>query len=272
VLTPSSDGVPIAVHDLGGDGPPLVLAHATGFHGLVWDRFATLLADWFHVWSLDFRAHGASGRGDLSWGAMTGDLLATIAVAGGGQPFVFGHSLGGAVALLTEQATPGTFRAMCLYEPAALPPWALAPSQEHPLSTAARRRRAVFESRDAAYDNYAGKPPLDELSAGALRAYVDHGFADRPDGTVELRCRPDDEAEVFVRGTDSGAFEAIAEVTCPVTFVRGGTQIPGPGMFIELVAEKAPNGRLVTLDRLAHFGPLHDPGAVVPTVLEALGV
>ena len=29
-LIDSTDGVRLAVHDLGGDGPPLLLAHATG--------------------------------------------------------------------------------------------------------------------------------------------------------------------------------------------------------------------------------------------------
>ena len=27
------DGVTVALHDLGGDGPPALLVHATGFHG-----------------------------------------------------------------------------------------------------------------------------------------------------------------------------------------------------------------------------------------------
>ena len=37
---PSTDGVTLAVHDLGGDGPPLLLCHATGFHGRVWTALA----------------------------------------------------------------------------------------------------------------------------------------------------------------------------------------------------------------------------------------
>ena len=45
----SRDGVDVAVYDLGGDGPPLLLAHATGFHGLVWDGFADRLTERFHV-------------------------------------------------------------------------------------------------------------------------------------------------------------------------------------------------------------------------------
>ena len=33
MLVPSTDGVRIAVHDLGGTGSALLVSHATGFHG-----------------------------------------------------------------------------------------------------------------------------------------------------------------------------------------------------------------------------------------------
>ena len=56
---PSSDGVTLAVHDLGGDGPPILLAHATGFHGRVWLPVATHLAD-AHCWAPDLLGHGDS--------------------------------------------------------------------------------------------------------------------------------------------------------------------------------------------------------------------
>ena len=55
----------------------------------------------------------------------------------------------------------------------------------------------MFGSRDEAYENFAGKPPLNVLAPDALRAYVDHGFADQPDGTVRLKCRGENEARIY---------------------------------------------------------------------------
>ena len=46
--TASSDGVSVALHDLGGDGPPLVFVHATGFHGRCYRRIAERLSDVRH--------------------------------------------------------------------------------------------------------------------------------------------------------------------------------------------------------------------------------
>ena len=62
---PSTNGVEIKVHDLGGEGPPLVLAHATGFHGRVWEPLAAHLTG-FHLWSIDMRAHGDSTAPEIA--------------------------------------------------------------------------------------------------------------------------------------------------------------------------------------------------------------
>ena len=62
----------------------------------------------------------------------------------------------------------------------------------NPLAEGALRRRPTFASRDEAFENYSSKPPFSALDPDALRAYVDHGFADEPDGTVRLKCRTRD--------------------------------------------------------------------------------
>ena len=266
---PSRDGVDVAVYDLGGDGPPLLLAHATGFHGRVWDGFADRLAERFHVWSFDSRGHGGSGPGEMRWTAMAEDVLAVVDGLGlePGQLHGVGHSLGGGLCVLAERARPGTFRSLYLYEPAIFEPRAMdgGPGGGNVMAEGAARRRAVFPSRDAAYDNYAGKPPLNELSPACLRAYVDHGFADVPDGTVTLKCTPEAEAACF-RGAEPGdAWYALADIDVPATVAKGGLDAPGPGMFGEAVARRL-RADLVVLDNLAHFGPLADPDTVAESV------
>jgi pimeloyl-ACP methyl ester carboxylesterase len=67
VLVTSSDGLHVAVHDLGGDGPPLLLSHATGFNGPVFAPLAHALAGRFHCWAMDHRGHGSSERPTATW-------------------------------------------------------------------------------------------------------------------------------------------------------------------------------------------------------------
>ena len=271
----TTDGVPVAYDDLGGDGDPLLFAHATGFHGQVWRPVAAHLTDAFHAVTFDERGHGdtpASLDGQ-SWLGFARDALAVVDAAGLERPFGVGHSAGGAALLLAELERPGTVRAIWCFEPIlppSPPPGTTFPSNSNPLADGARRRREVFPSRDAAFDNYAGKPPFSVLDPAALRAYVDHGFADLGDGTVRLKCRGEVEAATYEMAAHHGAVARLSEVTCPVTFVYGGrTDTPFSGDLLHRLAEQLPDGRVEAFEDLGHFGPLQDPAAIAASIRRA---
>ena len=272
---PSTDGVEIEVHDLGGDGPSLLLCHATGFHGLVWRPFATHLTDRFHLWSLDFRGHGLSSAPDpargFAWEGFADDVLAVVDGVGLERAAAVGHSKGGAALLLAEAARPGTFSALWCYEPIVFEPveGPLA-ARESGLAAGAARRRDTFPSRQDAIANYASKQPLQVLHPDALAAYVEHGFDERADGSVVLRCRPEHESQVYRIGGTHGGWAALPGVTCPTTIACGGpTATIGAAMAARLAA-RLPAGRVEVFDKLGHFGPLEDPAAVAAAVARDL--
>jgi pimeloyl-ACP methyl ester carboxylesterase len=280
---PSSDGVTIALHDLGGDGPRLLLCHPTGFLGMTWAPLAAELASVAHAWAIDFRGHGDStspASRDFSWAGMADDVLAVvdhlgIGDDGPGQLRGAGHSMGGAALLLAEERRPGTFGSLWLYEPIAFPRAEGTegqPTGRHPLAAAARRRRPWFPDRESAYVNFSTKPPLDTLAAAALRAYVDHGLRDHPeDDAVELKCSPDTEARVFEGGHRHTAFDQLGKVRCPVTVAAGGDSAP-PAKLAALIVEALPEGRLEPHPDLTHFGPMEDPTAMAFAARSALGL
>jgi pimeloyl-ACP methyl ester carboxylesterase len=274
---PAADGTPLAVHELGGDGRPVLLCHATGFHGAVWEPLAKALPDGVARWAVDFRGHGASAvppDHPLDWSGFRDDVLAVVdALDLGGGLVGVGHSMGGAALVLAEQARPGTFAGLWLFEPI-VPPSGYFPepadpdARPNPMSEAAARRRAEFPSRDAALANYASKPPLDRLRADALHAYVRHGFVpltEDPAGPVRLACRPEDEARVFRRAPEHDAFDRLGEVGCPVV-VACGEDHAGPRSFVPTIVEALPHGRLLEVAGLGHFGPLEAPDLVAQHV------
>ena len=270
-FVPSTDGVSLALHEHGGDGRPTLLCHATGLHGAVWEPLSAALDPGFERWALDFRAHGASvvPPGDpLPWTAMGEDVLSVVDALGAtpGQLLGVGHSMGGAALLLAEQARPGTFAGLWLFEPIAPPPGAL-PSIEggNRLAEGALRRRASFPSVPDALANYAAKPPLSVARADALHAYVRHGFVAGEDGAVHLACRPADESQIFRGGGAHDAFARLGEVACPVVVVVGGEPF-GPAMFAPAVAEGLPQGRLEVHPQLGHFGPMEAPAELAASV------
>ena len=145
----STKGVTVAVHDLGGEGPPFLIAHATGLCGRAYEPLAAVLAPHFHVHAIDFRGHGDSSEpedGDFAWAGMGADVLAAIDALGVDRVDAMGHSLGGASLLIAESVRPGVLRSAYLFEPIVLTE-AYASERTNFMSDAARRRREVFGSR-----------------------------------------------------------------------------------------------------------------------------
>jgi len=272
--TTSDDGVSIAYRRHGGDGPPLLLAHATGFCGDAWRPVARILAERYSVWSLDFRGHGTSGRpidGQFDWSGTALDVLAVIDAVDARERWLgVGHSMGGAAVLLAEQRRPSTFRALWAFEPIVMAP-AFAKLNEggNMLSEQAARRRGAFDSRSAARANFAGKPPMAAFDPEALDGYLDGGLGTLEDGRVELRCRPTDEAQVYLMGGRHDAWGHLDEVGIPVTVVSGSTATPGPSHFAAPLAEQLPLGRLDLRPELNHFGPFEQPERIADMILDA---
>ncbi|HEX4906267.1 MAG TPA: alpha/beta hydrolase [Acidimicrobiales bacterium] len=268
----SSDGVTVAVHDLGGDGPPLIICHATGFCGGAYGPLAEHLAGERHVWALDFRGHGDSTFPDgerYDWDGAADDLQAVLAELTDEPIDSIGHSMGGAALMLVEARQPGTLRSAYLYEPIVVPTVRPELAVQNPMADAARRRRAEFPSKADALWRYATKTPLGVLNAASLAAYVEHGFEDLPDGTARLKLPPAHEAAVF-EATGKATLETLASIDTPVAVAIGIVEEMRPAAWGPAIAEALVNGRLLTFPTLGHFGPLEDPAAVGASVVDWL--
>ncbi len=256
---PSTDGVALAAYDLGGTGPPLLMAHATGFCAAVLGPLAAQLTDRFHCWSYDARGHGdtVTPAGlDWDWAGFADDVLAVVGQLGLDRPYGFGHSSGGAAMLDAEARRPGTFRALWCYEPIVWPEITEElKASRRPLISGALKRRDLFGSRQDAYDNFASKPPLESLDPKALRAYVDGGFAPDRDG-VRLRCAPFVEAAIYRQGLAHDGFTRLGDVGCPVTVACGGRSMALNRAVAQAQVDALPDATLVTFPDLGHFGPL----------------
>lgn len=285
-LVPSTDGVAVAVHHLGGpDGAPtLVFCHANGFNGPAWAPLAAHLTDAYRCLAVDLRGHGVAttpdhvdfdwrGFGDDAEAVLASGLLAPDAALHG-----IGHSLGGAALVHAAARHPAAFRSLWLFEPITPPPFdatAHPPDvadllKSNPMADAAERRREHFESIGAAIDNFASKPPLNSLHPDALRAYVEGGFEELADGSVRIRCRGVWEGAIYRMGRDNRAWDELEAVAVPVA-VAVGEELPwGPAQFAPPVAERLPHGELFRHPELGHFGPLQDPKGMAAEIRDWL--
>lgn len=272
----STDGVHLAVHDLGGAGRPLLVSHATGFHGRCYLPMAGALAGRFHSIGFDYRGHGDTPRpdGPVVWERYGDDAVAmgrAMRDAFGAPVPAFGHSMGGACLLMAAHREPGLFSRIVVFEPIVFPPAGIRPQgDESPLAAGARRRRATFPGYDAAIANFAAKPPLMGFTPEALDAYVRYGFAEGDDGQVHLKCRPETEAETFEGGGGHDTWNVLPEIDTPVLVVAGVVQPMQPSSIAAGVAERLPVATYLELPEFDHFAPMTHPAEMAELVADFL--
>ena len=268
----STDGVELAVFDLGGTGPALLLSHATGFHGRCYGPLAEALGNRFHSVTFDYRGHGDTRRppGPVDWERYADDAVAMavwLRDEAGAPIDAFGHSMGGACLLMAAHRDPSLFRRLVVFEPIVFPPTGLLPDGEgSPLAAGARRRRASFASYDEAIANYASKRPLGGFTPAALEAYVRHGFAPGEDGQIHLKCRPETEAETFETGGNHQTWAVLPEIATPVLVITGAPAPFQPSSIAADIAARLPNSAFLADDTLDHFGPMTHPDLVASQI------
>jgi pimeloyl-ACP methyl ester carboxylesterase len=264
----SADGNTIAVYEFGGSGEPLLLVHATGFCAPMYRAFARELTETFRVVALDVRGHGNSSAQpdiDLDWDRLAEDVIAVANRITDGPMHAFGHSMGGGVLTLAEHLRPGTFRSLFLYEPIAFPSDFPMTGQNF-MATAARKRRDAFASREEVLYRYATRPPLNSIRAEFLVDYIDNGFADNADGSVSLKCLPQNEARIFEEAR-AMQIERVADVATPTVVAVGQThESLDPALLGPFVAKGLANATLLHYDHIGHFGPFEDPFTIAQDI------
>lgn len=112
---------PLVYRDYGGEGlPPAVMIHGIGGAGLNWMLLAPLLTSRFHVMAPDLPGFGetplAGRTADLD---AQSDLVARfVEDVAGGPALLFGHSMGGMIAMLLGGRRPDLVHHEVLIDPA----------------------------------------------------------------------------------------------------------------------------------------------------------
>ena len=96
-----SAALPLALRELGGDGPPLVVLHGLLGSSRNWQSAGVALAErGYRVLAPDLRNHGSSPWGDdCGYAALAGDVVALLEKLALGPVHLMGHSMGGKTAM-----------------------------------------------------------------------------------------------------------------------------------------------------------------------------
>lgn len=258
-----SRGGAMALYEWGPSDRPVdsLWSHANGFNAWTYRSLLAPLAERFRVAAIDLRGHGATRlptetEGRTSWHGLRDDLLALLEALDQPPLVLAGHSMGGATSLMAAAEAPGRVKALGLFDPVIMPPDVAArasPAEfaESPLAVGARRRRAVFESREAVLAAYTGRGAFRTWPQEMVADYVAGGFKDAADGQVELACAPAWEASNFTSHAHDTA-GAFARTRCLVEIWRAEE-----GSTCRF--EPDPDGgriRLETVPGTTHFLPM----------------
>jgi pimeloyl-ACP methyl ester carboxylesterase len=194
-------------------GKPLVhFLHGNGFCGRMYEPMLAHLAHTHDLWLCDVQGHGDSDHGGPFEGWNANARHAMAALQAQGQAFAsapklaVGHSFGGVLTSLMLAEAPTLFDRAVLLDPVLFTPTMqmamsmaeLTGMNRHsPLARQARARRHTWPSRQAARDNLQGRGVYKGWAPEALDAFLQHALKDANDGTVQLKCQPSREAEIF---------------------------------------------------------------------------
>jgi pimeloyl-ACP methyl ester carboxylesterase len=276
-----TNGIALAVHEWASNGgaAPLVFAHATGFHGRVWD--AIIAAFPYHpAYAIDLRGHGQSRAGPISdWRVVASDVAGFLEQAGVTGAVGVGHSMGAHTLLQVAADNPGRFARLVLFDPVILAPEFYAPGQ--PLYTAdnphpAIRRKRDFVSPEAMIERFRDRDPYDLFDPRVFADYCRFGLVPAASGEgMELACAPEVEASVYASSRSNGAIlEAARRVDIPVLVVRAKatnlTDFKSSPTWPEL-ASILPQGTDLQRPDMTHFHPFQDPADAARIIAEWIG-
>lgn len=227
------NGLKIHYYEWPGPRPNLVLLHPSSGYGRMWEWTANHLGPGCHVYALDQRGHGDSGRpdGDYSAEEYAEDLSLFFRAVGIDRAVVAGQSLGGRVGQVFAATHPEHVEALALV--GGPHPSNFFPTRQAAINVlgAAQRMlesRTEFASREAALEYLRSLRRRD--GAEALRHRLEHNTVPSGGG-VSVKYDNVRVALGLAHMADD-LRKYAAKTTCPVAILRGSHSS-------ELTAEEA---------------------------------
>jgi len=265
-----ANGIRLSCQDWGGEGPPIVILHATGFLGLVYRPIALALRSAGRVYSYDQRGHGDSSRpadGDYSWASTAADLKAFIVAMKLKGVRGLGHSAGATAIGSLAGAEPALVARAVLVEPVVFD-YEARDSVQNSLYERTLKRKRWFESAEAMFRNLEHKPPFKTWRRDMLRDYCEYGTRPAPEGGVELKCPPEIEAEFYSLAREFPGLAMILESSSPSLLILGEKSDSTAIKIADKIATQLANGTVVTVPDASHFLPMERPEEVVRMAAE----
>jgi len=257
-----------------------VLSPANGFPPLCYQPFLDQLCAHFQVSLAEHRPlwpNSQPPQGWLNWQHLATDLCKQVQQANQQPVTLVGHSLGAVLGLFAAVQQPELFQRLVLIEPVFFPlkqhyllRWLpKSYKQRQGLIAKTLRRPDQFASHQDAFRFHRRTRAFKNFSDDALRYYVQHGFAQQPDGQLEMRFPKAWEAEVY--GSLPNVWRALRKVKVEVIGLRAEHSNTLPQTSWNRWKQLQPEHRFVEMAGSEHLLPMTEPERTAETLLQLLG-
>lgn len=263
----------------GGDGRPLLFAHANGFPVGGYKPLLDRLKQSFQVigWEARPLVQGADPLKISAWNPLADDLRVGIESRVSPPVIGVGHSLGGVLNLLAAAARPELFRALVLLDPVLFSGvrsvvWGVTKrwgrAHTMPLMAGALRRRDRWPDRETVRRAWIGKAAFEGWTEEAFDAYLEAGLeGDSDSGGVRLRYPKVWEARIFEL-TPHNVWSDVAKLRVPVLVLRGEHSDTFTAGAARKFRQKARHTACRVVKGTGHMFPMQRPD-VVASMIEA---
>lgn len=247
-----------------GDGPTLVLLHATGFLPWLWHPIARELSPKWRVIAPYFCDHRESDpeKGGLNWLTIAQDLAGLCRALNLERPAMAGHSMGATVITIAEACYGLDARGLVLFEPIFLPEdfYKMQITVDlHPLASKSIRRKDTWNDTDEAHAYLRSKAMFRNWDEEMLDLYVEYGMKRLDAGGLQLACSPLREASLFMGGMQYDPWPLLPKVTCPSLILEGELSENRAYIDLKKATSMFPQGTYRLISGAGHLIPQEKP-------------
>jgi pimeloyl-ACP methyl ester carboxylesterase len=232
------------------DRTPIVILHGSNyFDSYDWIEVAAQLGRDRQVATFDHRGFGLSSWSpskDYSLDALFGDIASISKHFGWQRPAILGHSVSGRLAIFYAAYNPTLLSQLIVVDTA------LGKGNPGKYNVSVGNEAVVFKTVEAAMASLAEKenPPrfsLDRARAELALMKVPGGYSVKrdPDHRNTQSQAP---GATRPRFADVDSWDALRDVTCPVTFIRGARSDRNKAEHYDRIAQEFPHVRVETID------------------------
>lgn len=250
-----------------GEGPPLLLLHATGLLPWLWHPIARALSSKYRVIAPYFCDHRESDpeEGGLSWTLLAKDLSDLCKSLSLERPYLVGHSMGATVVAIAHAAEGLDAEKIVLIEPIFLPQFIYKSGltvEQHPLASRSIKRRNAWNDEPEARSYLHSKKMFEKWDGEMMDLYVQYGMVSGEQGGLVLACHPRHEASLFMGGAHFDPWPLLGAIRCPVLVLEGENSENRAFINLPDIAARIPRGRYRLVNDAGHMVPQERPSEI----------